>query len=73
MTWSSPPSRSSRLRQLKRLTAAGLPVKWVAFDEVYGRSRGASGTKAAKAGLSYVAIIPCDYQVTLPSGTVDPR
>ena len=26
--------------------------------------------QAAEAGLAYVAIIPCDYQVTLPSGTV---
>ena len=56
------------MRQLSRLTAAGLPVKWVAFDEVYGRSEDLR-KKAAKAGLAYVAIIPCDYQVTLPSGT----
>jgi SRSO17 transposase len=52
-------------RQLGRLLAAGLPARWVAFDEVDGRSK-----KAAKAGLSHVAIIPCDYQVSLPSGTV---
>jgi hypothetical protein len=26
------------MRQLDRLTAAGLPAGWVAFDEVYGRS-----------------------------------
>ena len=57
------------MQQLGRLTAAGLPVKWVAFDEVYGRSEELR-KKAAKAGLSYVAIIPCDYQVTLPSGAV---
>jgi len=56
-------------RQLGRLLAAGLPARWVAFDEVYGRSEELR-TKAAKAGLSYVAIIPCDYQVTLPSGAV---
>ena len=54
-------------RQLGRLLAAGLPARWVAFDEVYGRSEELR-KKAAKAGLSYVAIIPCDYQVTLPSG-----
>jgi hypothetical protein len=36
---------------------------------VYGRSEKLR-TQAAKAGLAYVAIIPCDYQVTLPSGTV---
>ena len=57
------------MRQLGRLTAAGLPVKWVAFDEVYGRSEELR-KKAAKAGLSYMAIIPCDYQVPLPSGAV---
>src|SRR6516165_2968205 len=57
------------MRQLGRLAAAGLPVKWVAFDEVYGRS-GELRKKAAKAGLSYAAIIPCDYQVPLPSGAV---
>jgi SRSO17 transposase len=26
------------MQQLGRLTAAGLPVTWAAFDEVYGRS-----------------------------------
>jgi hypothetical protein len=41
----------------------------VAFDEVYGRSEELR-KKAAKAGLSCVAIIPCDYQVPLPSGAV---
>src|SRR6266702_1082978 len=56
------------MRQLDRLTAAGLPARWVAFDEVYGRSEKLR-KKAAKAGLAYVAIIPRDYQVTLPSGT----
>jgi DDE superfamily endonuclease len=57
------------LRQLGRLTTAGLPVKWVAFDEVCGRSEELR-TKAAKAGLSYVAVIPYDSQVPLPSGAV---
>jgi SRSO17 transposase len=56
-------------RQLGRLLAAGLPARWAAFDEVYGRSEELR-KKAARAGLSYVAIIPCDYQVTLPSGAV---
>jgi len=55
--------------QLERLLAAGLPARWAAFDEVYGRSEKLR-PQAAKAGLAYVAIIPCDYQVTLPSGTV---
>lgn len=56
------------MRQLGRLLAAGLPARWAAFDEVYGRSEELR-KKAAKAGLAYVAIIPCDYQVTMPSGT----
>jgi len=59
------------MRQLDRLTTAGLPVKWVAFDEVDGRSEELR-KKAAKAGLSYVAITPWDYQVPLPSGRGDP-
>lgn len=57
------------MNQLDRLMAAGLPVRWAAFDEVYGRSEKLR-KKCAKAGLAYAAIIPCDYQVTLPSGTV---
>ena len=56
------------MNQLDRLTATGLPASWVAFDEVYGRSEQLR-TKAARAGLAYVAIIPCDYQVTVASGT----
>ena len=56
------------MNQLDRLVAAELPARWVAFDEVYGRSE-ALRKKAARAGLAYVAIIPCDYQLTLPSGT----
>src|SRR6516225_8417532 len=55
--------------QLGRLIAAGLPVKWVAFDEVYGRSEELR-KKAATAGLAYVAIIPCGYQVTTSAGKV---
>ena len=57
------------MNQLARLVAAGLPARWVAFDEVYGRS-GKLRKACARAGLGYVAIIPCDYQITLPSGTV---
>ena len=56
------------MNQLDRLTATGLPASWVAFDEVYGRSEPLR-KQAARAGLAYVAIIPCDYQLTLPSGT----
>ena len=56
------------MRQLERLIAAGLLVRWVAFDEVYGRSE-ALRKQAAAAGLAYAAIIPCDYLVTTPAGT----
>ena len=80
MTARGPPSRipgdldfatkpQLAMRQPGRLTAAGLPVRWVAFDEVYGHSEELR-KKAAKAGLSYVASIPCAYQVPLPSGAV---
>jgi SRSO17 transposase len=57
------------ISQLERLTAAGLPTRWAAFDEVYGRS-GKLRKACEDAGLACVAIIPCDYQVTLSSGTV---
>jgi SRSO17 transposase len=56
------------MNQLDRLTAAGLPARWAAFDEVYGRSEELR-KKAAKAGLAYVAVIPRDYPVTTPAGT----
>ena len=54
--------------QLDRQLAAGSPARWVAFDEVYGRSEPLR-TKAAGHGLAYVGIIPCDYRIRLPSGT----
>jgi len=57
------------MNQLERLLAAGLPVRWAAFDEVYGRSEKLRKA-CAIAGLAYVAIIPCDYQITMPSGAV---
>ncbi len=56
------------MNQLERLAGAGLPARWAAFDEVYGRS-GQLRKSCVKAGLAYVAIIPCDYQVTTPAGT----
>jgi hypothetical protein len=56
-------------RQLDRLLAAGLAARWAAFDEVYGRSEQLR-KNAARAGLAYVAIIPCDHPVPLPSGAV---
>jgi len=57
------------VQQLERLTAAGLPARWVAFDEVYGRSEQLR-KKAAAAGLAYAAIIPRDYPVTTAASTV---
>ena len=54
--------------QLKRL-AAGLPARWMAADEVYGRS-GKLRKACEHAGLAYVLIIPCDYLVTTAAGTV---
>jgi hypothetical protein len=56
------------MAQLDRLVAAGLPARWAAFDEVYGRSEQLR-RKAARAGLAYAAIIPCDYLVRTPAGT----
>jgi SRSO17 transposase len=55
--------------QVRRLAAAGLPARWVAADEVYGRS-GELRAACEAAGLAYVLIIPCDYQVTTAAGTV---
>ncbi len=55
--------------QVRRLTAAGLPARWVAADEVYGRS-GDLRRACEQAGLAYVLIIPCDYQVTTAAGAV---
>jgi hypothetical protein len=48
------------MAQLGRLARAGLSARWVAFDEVYARSEELR-RQAAKAGLAYAAIIPCDY------------
>ncbi|HEV3290877.1 MAG TPA: transposase, partial [Streptosporangiaceae bacterium] len=55
--------------QLERLLKAGLPARWAAFDEVYGRSGALRGACEA-AGLAYVAVIPRDFRITLPSGVV---
>jgi SRSO17 transposase len=55
------------MAQLDRLVAAGVPARWTAFDEVYGRSERLR-RKAARAGLAYAAIIPCDYPVSTPAG-----
>ncbi len=55
--------------QLERLLDAGLPAKWAAYDEVYGRS-GALRRFCESGNLAYVAVIPRDFRVTLPSGAV---
>jgi SRSO17 transposase len=55
--------------QVKRLIAGGLRVTWAAADEVYGRSARFRETLRALS-LAYVVIIPCDYRITLASGTV---
>ena len=57
------------IAQLKRLLGAGLPVKWAAYDEVYGRS-GELRRFCESRNLAYVAVVPCDFRVTLPSGAV---
>ena len=44
-------------------------MSWVAADEVYGRS-GKLRAACKKAGLASVFIIPCDFCVTTPAGTV---
>jgi SRSO17 transposase len=55
--------------QLERLLDAGLPAKWAAYDEVYGRS-GELRRFCESRDLAYVAVIPRDFRVTLPSGAV---
>ena len=57
------------IAQLKRLLGAGLPAKWAAYDEVYGRSSELRRFCESR-NLAYVAVVPCDFRVTLPSGAV---
>ena len=57
------------IAQVTRLTKAGLPVRWAAFDEVYGRS-GKLRRACRDAGLAYVAIIPCTWKITTGAGTI---
>ena len=55
------------IRQLERLVAAGLPLRWAAADEVYGRS--SKLRKACKkARIASVFIVPCNFTVTTPAG-----
>lgn len=53
--------------QLRRLLAGGLPIRWAAFDEVYGRS-GALRQVCEEHALPYVAIIPRDFMITTGAG-----
>ena len=56
------------IRQLERLAAAGLPLRWAAADEVYGRS--SKLRKACKkARIASVFIVPCNFTVTTPAGS----
>ncbi|MGP0027321.1 MAG: IS701 family transposase [Streptosporangiaceae bacterium] len=56
------------IRQLERLVAAGLPLRWAAADEVYGRS--SKLRKACKkARIASVFIVPCNFTVTTPAGS----
>jgi SRSO17 transposase len=57
------------IAQLGRLLDAGLPAKWAAYDEVYGRS-GELRRFCQSRGLAYVAVIPRDFRITMPSGAV---
>jgi SRSO17 transposase len=57
------------IAQLERLLDAGLPAKWAAYDEVYGRS-GELRRFCQSRGLAYVAVIPRDFRITVPSGAV---
>ena len=55
------------IAQVRKLVALGLRFCWVAADEVYGRSKDFRDA-CRDLGLSYVVIIPCDYQVRLAAG-----
>jgi hypothetical protein len=57
------------IAQIGRLLDAGLPAKWAAYDEVYGRS-GELRRFCESRGLAYVAVIPRSFRITLPSGAV---
>src|ERR1700758_312716 len=57
------------IAQIGRLLDAGLPARWAAYDEVYGRS-GELRRFCESRGLAYVAVIPRDFRITLPSGAV---
>ena len=55
------------IAQLRRLLASKLPMRWVAFDEVYGRSS-ALRKVCEDHELPYVAIVPRDFMITTAAG-----
>jgi SRSO17 transposase len=57
------------IAQIGRLLDAGMPAKWASFDEVYGRS-GELRRFCESRDLAYVAVIPRDFRVAVPSGAV---
>jgi hypothetical protein len=54
--------------QIRRLVATGVPIGWIAGDEVYGRSTRLR-TTCEDLGLASVFIVPVDFRVTTPAGT----
>jgi SRSO17 transposase len=60
------------IAQVRKLKELGIRFFWVAADEVYGRSKDFRDA-CRDLGLSYVAIIPCSYMVTLAAGTAAVR
>lgn len=53
--------------QIQRLVATGVPIGWVAADEVYGRSTHLRAV-CEELGLAYVFIVPSDFHVTTGAG-----
>jgi hypothetical protein len=60
------------IAQVRTIVERGIRVCWVAADEVYGRS-GDFRAACRALLLSYVAIVPCDYQVALAKGAAKGR
>src|SRR5215470_19003231 len=69
MTWSSPPNPNSRPGNCNANWQLGYRRSGRPSTRSTPRSE-ALRKQAAAAGLAYAAIIPCDYQVTTPAGTI---
>jgi SRSO17 transposase len=50
------------LEMITSAVTAGMPVSWVASDELYG-DNGAFRAEAAKLGLGYVLAVSCDHRI----------